>query len=102
MALGEVAASWLSCSHSSMGTALTWQSCCPPPALPLSSALYSQPHVKSNWRAGASSRTSQPGNFQQGQGQISVRPAAVCSEVIYLHSHISCKYWQNLRLDCKH
>lgn len=32
MALGEVAASWLSCSKSSIGTALTWQSNCLPPS----------------------------------------------------------------------
>lgn len=63
VALGEVAASQLSCSQSSMGTALTWQSCCPPPspALPQFSFNQSAPcKVQLEGRS-----------FQQGQGQVS-------------------------------
>lgn len=62
------------------------------PALHLSSALISQLHVKSSWRTGVSS--SVPA-WELPPG-ASVRSAAVCSEVIYLHGPISCKYWQHL------
>lgn len=70
MALGEVAASWLSCSQSSIGTTLTWQSNCLPPS-PAPRFSFNQPAPWKVQLEGRSSQWSVPGSFQQGQGQVS-------------------------------
>lgn len=96
MALGEVAASRLSCSQSSMGTAFTWQSCCPPPS-PEPQFSFNQSAPCKVQLEGRSFQKRVPAwELPAGTGS-SVRSAAVYSEVIYLHGPISCKYWQHLQ-----
>lgn len=93
--LGEVAASWLSCSQSSMGTAFMWQSCCPPPS-PAPQFSFNQSAPCKVQLEDRSSQQSVPAWELPPRTGASVRSAAVCSEVIYLHGPISCKYWQHL------
>lgn len=97
MALGEVAASWLSCSKSSIGTTLTWQSYC----LPLSPAPRFSFNQPAPWKVqleGRSSQWSVPGSFQQGQGQVldQLQFALRSFTCMVNASSISCKYWQRL------
>lgn len=95
MALGEVAVSWLSCSQGSMGTALTWQICCPPPSPALQFSFIQSAPCKVQLEGRSFQQNVPARELPVGKG-ASARSAAVCSEVIYLHSPISCNYWQHL------